>query len=918
MLRGNADYLDEMQEAWRADPDSVSETWSAFFQGFEMAMCPKKCEAADFAKAQSNIASLIFAYRARGYSLATTDPLEDLSKRKTRSNPEFELANFELKDEDLDKVFDVGHLAGPRRASLRDIITTLEDTYCRSVGVEYVHIQDREVRRWLQQQMEPFRNRPPVYKQRKMEILRLLIDAELFETFTARHYPGQKRFSLEGAEALIPAMHEIIELGPELGVEEVVIGMAHRGRLNVLANILDKSYAMIFSEFEDALMPDQVGGDGDVKYHRGYNSNHVNRAGSSCHLSLTSNPSHLEAVNPVVEGRVRAKQAQRKDTQTRRKVLPLLIHGDAAFAGQGVVAETLNLSQLQGYRTGGTIHIVVNNQIGFTTSPTDARSSRFATDVAKMIEAPIFHVNGDDPEAVVHVSEMALRYRQQFGRDVVIDMICYRRHGHNEGDEPRFTQPVLYSKIKKRPSARNVYTDALIKEGVLTDAQARQIGKDFEDSLLRAFEHVKAGETPADIPAYRGRWDSLDQPWSFEPAATGVPRERLLEIAADTARVPKGFEINPKVLRRLPELGQAIKGAPESAGVDWAGAEKLAFASLLQDGYKVRLSGQDCGRGTFSHRHAVWHDMKSGNVHVPLQHLSSAKAPFKVYDSLLSEAAVLGFEYGYSLAEPNALILWEAQFGDFSNGAQVIVDQFLMPAESKWQRSSSLVMLLPHGYEGQGPEHSNAYLERYLMACAEDNVQVCNVTTPAQYFHLLRRQLARPFRKPLVIMSPKSLLRHKQVVSPAEDFIEGSFQEFIDDPARPEKTRRLVLVSGKLYYDLLAGREAAAPERVKDVALLRVEQFYPLNEERLRALLKSYDAEGSLEEIVWAQEEPLNRGGWIYMSARVGPEIWPKPLRYVGRPAAASPAVGSMRKHREGQAAIVAEALGLDPTPASN
>ncbi len=659
---------------------------------------------------------------------------------------------------------------------------------------------------------------------------------------------------------------------------------------------------MIFHEFEDNVRPDPYGGDGDVKYHRGFSSDYVATTGAQIHISLTANPSHLEAVDPVVEGRTRAKQRRHDDTATRTKVLPLLIHGDAAFAGQGLVTETLNLSQLKGYATGGTIHIVVNNQIGFTTLPGEARSTRYPTDVAKMVEAPIFHVNGDDPEAVVHMVDLALRFRQEFGRDVVVDMVCYRKHGHNEGDEPAFTQPLMYQKIHNRPSTRAIYQLELESAHDITLEESEDLTNSLQGRLLDAFKGVK--ETcileEKDGHAFAGIWAEFDHEYCFDCTNTGAPYEKLLEVATALTTVPDGFELNRKVGRRLPAQLQAVE---EKGTVDWALGELLAFGTLLVEGTPVRLSGQDSMRGTFSHRHATWFDTKSQEIFIPLNNIEPGQARFCVYNSMLSEAAVLGFDYGYSLVEPNMLVIWEAQFGDFANGAQVIIDQFIAAAYDKWHRVSGLVMLLPHGYEGQGPEHSSAYLERYLMACAENNMQVCNLTTPAQLFHALRRQIKANFRRPLIIMAPKSLLRHKRAVSPVADLVTGSFQEILDDPLVPDNPRRLVLCSGKVFYDLLAGREELG---IEDVAIVRVEQFYPFNTELFERVVAPYR---SAADIVWAQEETRNRGGWTFMMPRLL-ELFPnQPVHYVGREPSASPATGSTAIHKEQQAELVREAL---------
>ncbi|MBI5481121.1 MAG: 2-oxoglutarate dehydrogenase E1 component [Deltaproteobacteria bacterium] len=894
----NPDLVDDLHAQWRLDPQSVGRDWQTFFSGFELASCPRTCVAAEQAGAQSRVASLIFAYRNQGHLIAQLDPLGD----NRSSHPALALDAFGFTDADLNRVFDTGNLGGPARAPLREIIGILQETYCRAIGVEYLHIQEVQVRRWLQARMEPVRNRPAFDRQKRLETLECLVDAELFETFLQGRYPGQKRFSLEGAESLIPALHAIVELAPDLGVEELVLGMAHRGRLNVLANILDKSYAMIFSEFEDIALVESYGGDADVKYHRGFHSVHRSRSGKDLQISLTSNPSHLEAVDPITLGRVRAKQRREGDTRDRREVIPLLIHGDAAFAGQGLVAETLNLSQVEGYRVGGTIHLVVNNQIDFTTTPKEGRSSAYCTDVAKMIEAPIFHVNGDDPEAVVFVAELALEFRQTFGRDVVIDMVCYRRHGHNEGDEPAFTQPVLYRKIKDRPSVRRLHTARLVDAEVLSREEEQEIAARFQARLQAAYEEVRSGHATVDPQSGGGIWKDLKNPYGHEPGPTAVAHEVLCDVARALTTVPVGFELNPKVARRLPEVRRSVE---ERGTVEWATAELLAFGSLLHEGLPVRLSGQDSTRGTFSQRHAIWYHMATQAQHVPLNQIRPGQARFCAYNSILSEAAVLGFDYGYALTEPHMLVLWEAQFGDFANGAQVIIDQFVVSSLAKWRRSGGLVMLLPHGYEGQGPEHSNAYLERYLQACAEDNVQVTNLSTPAQYFHALRRQLKRPFRRPLVVMAPKSLLRHPRCVSPVGELEGGRFHEVLDDPTPPAAPRRLVLCSGKVYYDLAERREAA---KLDGVALLRVEQFYPWPGHCWREVAARY---AGVTEVVWTQEETRNRGGWTFMYPRLL-ELFPgKPIQYAGRAAAASPATGSLRIHKREQQRLVREALGL-------
>jgi len=889
-----------MYERWQEDPSSLSEEWRLFFSGFDFAARPTGAVASERASDQSKVVSLIFAYRNLGHLIADLDPLGD----NLESHHLLELETFGLGEENLDEVFDTGHMGGPKQATLREILEVLRDTYCHTIGVEYLHIQDTPVRRWFQKEMEPNRNRPEFSREKKHLILGQLIDAELFESFTHGRYQGQKRFSLEGAESLIPALHQFVETAAETGAEEVVMGMAHRGRLNVLANILHKPYAMIFNEFEDNVRPDPYGGDGDVKYHRGFSSDYKTTSGAEVHISLSANPSHLEAVDPVVEGRTRAKQRRRNDTADRKMVLPLLIHGDAAFAGQGLVAETLNLSQLKGYSTGGTVHIVVNNQIGFTTLPGESRSTRYPTDVAKMVEAPILHVNGDDPEAVVHVVDLAMRFRQEFKQDVVVDMVCYRKHGHNEGDEPAFTQPLMYQKIQNRPSTRAVYQLQLEGSHDITLEESESLTNSLQERLLEAFTSVKEAciLDEKDGRAFAGIWSDFDHEHCFDCTETGVAYDELLKVAKALTTVPERFQLNRKVGRRLPTHLQAV----ENKGlVDWALGELLAFGSLLIEGTPVRLSGQDSMRGTFSHRHAAWFETKTQEIYIPLNNIEPDQARFCVYNSMLSEAAVLGFDYGYSLVEPNMLVIWEAQFGDFANGAQVIIDQFISAAYDKWHRVSGLVMLLPHGYEGQGPEHSNAYLERYLMACAEENMQVCNLTTPAQLFHALRRQIMANFRRPLVIMSPKSLLRHKQAVSPLEDLVVGRFQEFLEDPLTPENPRRLVLCSGKVYYDLVAGLEERG---IDDVAIVRVEQFYPFHTELFERVVAPYRGAA---DVVWAQEETRNRGGWAFMMPRLM-ELFPdRPVKYVGREASASPATGSSTIHKEQQTELVREALEI-------
>jgi len=903
----NQDYVLELHSQWEADPASLSPDWQMFFRGFEMAMCPRTCVASNRAHLQSQLASLIFAYRTEGHLAAHLDPLGEPIAPMTI--PDLDYRNYGFTEKDLDSVFDTGHLGGPSRATVQQILAILQETYCRTIGFQYTHIQDKGIRRWLQAEIEPRRSRPDFDTAKKTEILRLLSEAEMFESFIHTRYPGHKRFSLQGGETMIAAVHAVVEMAPDLGVNEIVLGMAHRGRLNMLANILDKEYDMIFSEFEGMLLPDSFGGDGDVKYHLGFSSNHVNASGKNLHLTLTANPSHLEAVDPVVLGRARAKQRQlhhmRGGTYApgeqvdRRGVLPFLIHGDAAFAGQGLVAETLNMSQLKGYHVGGTIHFVINNQIGFTTAPQDARSSAYCTDSAKAIEAPIFHVNGDDPESVIFVTELALKFRQEFQRDVVIDMVCYRRFGHNEADEPAFTQPIMYNKIRERASIYKLYGKSLLEAGVIDQTQTEKIAADFQADLQKHFtEHKKEVEFRSH--AVDPRWKGLEQQWKEGTFVTSVSPALLRQVGSALTRVPEGFRANPKISRQMSDKWKAFE---EDGGIDWSYAEALAFGTLLMEKTPIRLSGQDSERGTFSQRHSVWKHMETEERYIPLNSISPEQSHFCVYNSPLSEASVLGFDYGYSLAEPRMLILWEAQFGDFSNGAQMIIDQFIVASQSKWQRTSGLVMLLPHGFEGQGAEHSNAYLERYLSACAQDNMQVCNLTTPAQYFHALRRQMKRTFRRPLVLMAPKSMLRHKLAVSKLQNFTEDGFHEILDDPTPPKKARRIVVCTGKLYYDLLEFRLA---NNIKDIAIVRVEQLYPLKNDLMKQIVSKYKG---VEEIVWAQEEPKNRGAWTFIKPWLQ-YLFPNiPLHYIGRGYAAAAATGSLIRHQREQADLVRSAM---------
>ncbi|MDP0500183.1 MAG: 2-oxoglutarate dehydrogenase E1 component [Verrucomicrobiota bacterium JB022] len=914
--RWNADLIDENYARWQEDPASIDPTWQAFFEGFMLAAgggsapgvngsaasAPSDQDAQHRAIKQARFTGAIYAYRSIGHTQANINPL--YKEGEAPSNPRLTLERLGFEEADLDEVYWTGNYMDGTYMSVRDLLDALNETYCGSIGVEYLHIQETPIRRWLQSKMEPNRNRPQFDAAQKGRILDRLIKAEQFEKFLHTRYVGQKRFGLEGAETLIAAIDSMVYVSPLHDVKEIIMGMAHRGRLNVLANVLRKPFATIFHEFSPNYVPDTKHGDGDVKYHLGYSSTVDSTAGEGqVELHLTANPSHLEAVNPVAEGRARAHQRLRGDTAERKQVVPLLIHGDAAFAGQGVVAEVLNFSQLPGYQTGGTIHFIINNQIGFTTDPAEARSSLYCTDVAKMIEAPIFHVNGDDPEAVVWVTLLALEFRQKFGRDVVIDMYCYRRHGHNESDEPAFTQPTLYKQIKDHPNVSDIYGPKLIASGVGTKEDMEAIVKRRHDALERSYEEMKQKEADGDevVPPEEAHVANYQPGYAFRDVNTAVDTNELNYVAEELTRIPDGFNLNPKIKR---QLETKLKNYQDDEGIDWAFAESLAWGTLMLEGYHVRLSGQDVQRGTFSHRHAVLFDAVTREKYIPLMQMEKREGMLCVHNSLLSEAAVLGFDYGYSLDYPNMLCMWEAQFGDFVNGAQVIIDQFIVSSETKWQRVSGLVMLLPHGYEGQGPEHSSARLERFLQLCAEDNIQVANVSTPAQLFHILRRQMHRDFRKPLIMMAPKSLLRHKECVSKKAEFTESCFRSILPDAEEVTTPKRVIMCSGKVYYDLIAYRR---DNEIKDTAIVRVEQFYPFNGELLGEILQQY---ASYENIVWCQEEPENMGAWTFLMPRLEKVIGRRPL-YAGRDAAASPAVGSLGVHLKEQQDLVKAAFTL-------
>lgn len=851
---------------------------------------------------------LVRAYRARGHLIADLDPLE---LKEKEYHPELDPAHHGFGAGDYNRPIFLNGVLGKDYATLTEIIEILKQTYCGTIGVEFLHMTDPDEKAWVQERIEGPRNHTDFTQNGKRAILQRLTAAEGFERFLNTKYTGTKRFGLDGGESLVPAIEQIMKRGGQLGLEEIVLGMAHRGRLNVLTNVMGKPFTAVFSEFQGASSkPEDVQGSGDVKYHLGTSSDR-DFDGNTIHLSLTANPSHLECVNPVVIGKVRAKQVQRDD-RNAEKVLPMLLHGDAAFAGQGLVAETLMISELPGYRVGGTIHIVINNQIGFTTMPAYSRSGPYCTDVVKMLSAPIFHVNGDDPEAVVHVARIATEFRQKFKKDVVIDMFCYRRYGHNEGDEPSFTQPLMYKKIKDHETTRGQYAAQLAAEGVIGENEGQEMVDEFNDYLEKAFEATKSYK-PNKADFLEGKWEGLSQAHGDDRRGdTAIDEKLYKKLGKALTEVPSDFNVNSKIARQLKAKKEMFDSGE---GFDWGTAEAMAFGSLVKEGFPVRLSGQDCGRGTFSQRHAIMYDQDNENRYLPLENIDPKQAKFEVHDSPLSEAAVLGFEYGFSLAEPNSLILWEAQFGDFVNGAQVLIDQFISSGEAKWLRMSGLVMLLPHGYEGQGPEHSSARMERFLQNSAEDNWQVANCTTPANYFHILRRQMNRDFRKPLIIMTPKSLLRHKLATSTKDMFLtNSSFHRILwdddkDDLAKGKNIKRVVLCSGKVYYDLLAERRE---RKIKNVMILRMEQLYPFPSKSLTEELKQYPN----AEIIWCQEEPRNMGSWHFINEKIEDvlvnmkhkDARPK---YVGRDAAASPATGLMKHHNEQQARLVDEALTI-------
>lgn len=901
--RWNADLIDQNFEIWLSEPDLLDPEWRAFFEGFELAQVSNngsaskpgdKPSSTDMASKQARVIGAIYAFRAIGHTIAEFNPLT----KEAPFNPRLTLERLGFEDSDLGEVFHTGNYLNGVEMTVGELLDRLKKTYCSTIGVEYLHIQETPRRRWLQARIEPECFVPRFTKEQKKRILRTILQAEDFENFLQTRYVGQKRFSLEGGETLIACLESIFERCSKNKVDEIVMGMAHRGRLNVLGTFLGKSLEYIFREFSENYIPEDVDGDGDVKYHLGFITKRKTTDNHEVEIRLAANPSHLEAVNPVVEGKARARQRIIGDLE-RKRVLPVLIHGDAAIAGQGIVSEVFNFSQLKGYKTGGTIHIVVNNQIGFTTNPDEARSSRYCTDVAKIVEAPIFHVNGNDPLATVAAIEAAFDYRQNFGSDVVVDMCCWRKHGHNEVDEPAFTQPTLYKTLSSMQPIGRSFADRLITSGEFTKDEVDAIRENYDKRLNAAFDIAKKKDK-LNGDLLSESTSNQQPPYNFEGTGTSVEKEKLEYIAERLVQLPEGFNANKKIIR---QLNTKIKAFKEDTGIDWGMAEALAFGSLLMDGTPVRLSGQDSERGTFSHRHSVLYDNETRESYVPLLDLKEGQAQFCVHNSLLSEAAVLGFDFGYSVDYPQMLSIWEAQFGDFVNGAQVIIDQFVISSESKWGVSSGLVMLLPHGYEGQGPEHSSARLERFLQACAENNIQVCNLTTPAQYFHILRRQMKRGFRKPLIIMAPKSLLRHKNCVSKVGDFTDSVFRSILDDETVDKQSaKRLVFCSGKVYYDLTEYRES---KKIEDTAIVRIEQFYPLNDKLLKEIHASYP---NAKDIVWCQEEPKNMGGWFFIAPRMMEAIGKTP-RYTGRDEAASPAVGSLALHKYEQTKLVEAAF---------
>jgi len=928
LFGANAAAVESLYEQYLERPGSVTGAWRNYFEslgdaaseiphtpireqllqeareGRKLGAVPGKAsgKVASTGEKQAAVSRLIQVYSLRGHQIADIDPLGLMERRVPGV---LKLDYLDLGESDMDTEFFTGGLAGPGndRMKLRDILALLRSIYCGKIGVEFAHISRARERLWLRKRFEVGASANTLNDEERLCILERLTSAEGIERYLHTRYVGQKRFSLEGGESLIPALDDIIQQGGASGIEEIVIGMAHRGRINVLVNILGKSPDELFEEFEGNYDVEELKGSGDVKYHKGFSAD-LKTPGGNVHIALAFNPSHLEIVNPVVEGSVRARQQRRGDHE-RREVLPVLIHGDAAFSGQGVVTETFQMSQVNGFRTGGTIHLVVNNQVGFTTSrPSDARSTEYCSDVAKMIEAPVFHVNGDDPEAVIFVTRLALKYRQKFKKDVVIDLVCYRRHGHNEADEPSATQPIMYGRIKDQKTTRELYANHLVETGVIAGADVVKLQDDYRDRLDRG-ENVQKASLGMIGNKFTADWTPyLNTEWD-DAADTTISPKTVASIGAAVTTIPPDIKPHGRVQRIMDQRVQMLAGKTE---MDWGFAETMAYASLLAEGHNVRLVGQDSGRGTFFHRHAVIHNQLNNREYTPLNHVVERPDAFRVIDSLLSEEAVLGFEYGYASTEPNTLVIWEGQFGDFANGAQVVIDQFISSGEAKWGRLCGLTMFLPHGYEGQGPEHSSARLERFLQLCAEHNIQVCVPSTPAQMFHMIRRQQVRPYRKPLIVMTPKSLLRHKMSVSAIDELSGGRFECIIPEieAIDIEKTRRLVFCSGKVYFDLLEARETHG---INDIALIRIEQLYPFPVDQYAALLAHY---GHVKEIIWCQEEPLNQGAWYQIKHRLQEGLQShQELYYAGRPSAAAPASGIFKIHLQQQQALVDAALDI-------
>ena len=935
----NIEFLEELYSQWKKNPEQLPEGWAELFQEWDSIDIPAQGRGEsmsiirgnaeiqendrDYTYKQSRVNSLIWAYRDVGYLYARLNPLKGYMPKELEYvyksiegiYETLSLKEFDLEESDLETVFASSRHLEPERDRLREIIQSLKDTYCSYLGVEFLHIQNKAIRRWLIPKIESGNNKPTLSTEQKRTVQNDLIKTLEFESFLNTHFIGQKRFSVEGGEIIIPALHYLIDKSATNNIEEIVLGMSHRGRLNVLANIIGKPLEQIFFTFDKHDESPTFGDSGDVKYHLGYSRDHVNEDGTKIHVGLVANPSHLESIDPVVQGKARSIQKKRND-KSRKKVIPVILHGDAAFSGQGVVSETFNLSKLRGYETGGTIHIIVNNQIGFTTASRDLRSTFFPTDTAKALAVPIFHVNGDQPEYVLRAIDLAFDYRQKFGYDAIVDIFCYRKYGHNEADDPSYTHPHMYNLIKQSPGVRALYGGTLEKENLYSRKEQDGFKEKYKSDLRNSLEKSREENMRDEPDGYRiGEWKNFKREYSHDPVNTGVEKTTIRSILSTITTAPENFEMHATLKRINSRRKEMID---DKGTIDWATAEAIALGSLLLEGIPIRLSGEDSARGTFSQRHAIWWNTAAQQPipYTPLNHLSSNQAEFTVHDSPLSEFSVLGFEFGFSITQPNMLVIWEAQFGDFCNGAQVIIDQFIAASETKWDRSSGLVMLLPHGYEGQGPEHSSGFLERFLQLCAQDNIQVCNVSTPAQYFHLLRRQMKRNFRKPLIIMTPKSLLRRSEAVSTIAEFTVGHFREVLTERANPLEspdpnsaeaetdagTETVLLCAGKIYYDLLVARKKLEN---KGYPILRIEQFHPYPQNQIETALQRYPG---IKQIRWVQEETRNRGGWMFMRENLSRHI-DIPLRYIGRPPKASPASGSFARHMMEQEQITEEAF---------